>query len=1051
MAKINNIFGKTNNAKMRETMRRLGSYYGVKDKNSFVQVLIKRAAAGKSQKNPSSTEMTKEARETSHNLSVLADAIISLQGDGVFSNQLHGVFKAYIDGQKEIDPTDHVAEVLKTVGTQGGSKEKCPISITLPINDGKEHFGYLRGVGVNEMFEKVEVDFNTSNGDDRKCISIVEFHHPYLNFANRDTAASSIFLMALPSIEISKAVPFFDMKTIVKGDPISTLNQEGAYGKNPMVFGNGISIYKFLHGERVESAKGVVSQLASMTPREFQKAPRELSGGTQHKDAPQKATKQSVSVAGMEIFTSPQTMVDGTLIHEDLNATASNYGNAVYDDKGNLVQGNVQPKNIPLENKVLDKFRPLMTVKSFTVQVTPATGMLATKAADVKLTLHDKTRMNQVMPFIVPGQLGDVEFLIEWGWSHPQSDPDVNPYGALIDGMRCKEKYGIMNSSYSFSATGEVEISLKLYTKGASNATFELVSTTKDGKNPSDILKELVIAIRSQMRALKQHGYTMNAEMGAPDVLGKASSVGGILSLKKKERTQIKNFLKKMKKSAAKTTSSGEWEKLSEDFGDAEDGVINFQKEIQKQFKDMIANCCGKGAQIDPYLHPVASNPIPGYGRKVVDITRPKYVSLAKVISTFVANPILETGRFKEVQLLFYPMNEYAMWARDLNTGQYPLNKDELKKYLEEQLNVTPSMSIQKFLNLIKRHFVNFVGDDIYGLSDFYETTEEGKREIAEKWTKNEKAKQRYTQMKVKILEDCYGGGDSEKRFKKPNIQMWVECVGHVDEPKYSILRLHFFDRACTSYGSYASMWGAANASNLGVIGKSNSANKSLLKAQKHPPKKTDAKWDALVEARQNRVTDYAPLAKAQTQEFIDNGLLDPIKYKPIDRDTGEPGPEKTKYRLRGGPDQLRGILAANMPTLKYGTEFSGILSANLATNSNPQMETIHMQRQGAKGGASQAQDDGLPMTIKPVTLSLETFGCPYINFGQQFFCDFQTNTTTDDIYAVSGVSHSLTPSEFKTSIKMTPLNKLGQFRSMVDTLEEAKAVSDEVAKNTKK
>ena len=159
---------------------------------------------------------------------------------------------------------------------------------------------------------------------------------------------------------------------------------------------------------------------------------------------------------------------------------------------------------------------------------------------------------------------------------------------------------------------------------------------------------------------------------------------------------------------------------------------------------------------------------------------------------------------------------------------------------------------------------------------------------------------------------------------------------------------------------------------------------------------------------------------------------------------------EKVKYRLRGGPDQLRGILAANMPTLKYGTEFSGILSANLATNSNPQMEVIHMQRQGAKSGPAGAQDDGLPMTIKPVTLSLETFGCPYINFGQQFFCDFQTNTTTDDIYAVSGVSHSLTPGEFKTSIKMTPLNKLGQFRSMVDTLEEATAVSAEVAKNIK-
>ena len=1032
--KINNIFGISNNAKMRETMRQLGSYYGVKDKNSFVQVLIKGAAAGKSTKNISSTDMSKEAKATSHNLSVLADAIISLQGDGVYVDELSDVFQAYIEGQKKNDPSDKVAEVLKNPGTQGSTEESCPLSITLPTNPNGLHSGYLRGVGVDKMLEGVGAEFNTTKDKERRTISIIEFHHPYLNFANRDSAASSIFLMALPSIEISKAVPYFDMKTIVKGDPIQTIKNSGS--GDGFAFGNGISIYKFLNGERVESNEGTIAQLARMTPKEFQKEPPNLSGGVQHKDAPQKATKDSISVAGMEIFTSPQTMVDGTLIHEDLDATSANYGTA---------EG---PKNIPVENKVLDKFRPLMTVKSFTVTVTPATGMLATKAADVKLTLHDKTRMNQIMPFIVPGQLGDVEFLIEWGWSHPDNDPASNPYGALIDGMRCKEKYGIMNSSYSFTPTGEVEIGLKLYTKGASNATFELVSTTKDGKNPGDILKDLIVALRSQMRALKQHGYTMNAEMGAPDVLGKASSVGGILSLKKKERTQIADFLKKMAKSAAKSSSASTWNALVEDFGDAEDGVENFQKEIQAQFKKMIENCCKKGSQVDPYLMPMQSNVIPGYGARVMNITRKKYVSLAKVITTFVANPILETGKFQEVQLLFYPMNEYAMWARTLNTGQYPINKDELKKYLEEQLNVTPSMSIQKFLNLIKRHFVNFVGDDIYGLSNFYETTDEGKRQIAEKYTKDEKAKQKFTQMKVKIMEDCYGGASAEKRFKKPNIQMWVECVGHVGKPEHTILRLHFFDRACTSYGSYAAMWGSANASNLGVIGKSNSANKSYLKAKEHPPKKTDAKWDALVEAREKRVAEYAPLAKAQLQEFIDNGLLEEIKYTAIDRNDPTKKEQKVKYRLRGGPDQLRGILAANMPTLKYGTEFSGILSANLATNSNPQMETIHMQRQGAKGGASQAQDDGLPMTIKPVTLSLETFGCPYINFGQQFFCDFQTNTTTDDIYAVSGVSHNLTPGEFKTSIKMTPLNKLGQFRSMVDTLEEAKAISDEVAKN---
>ena len=138
------------------------------------------------------------------------------------------------------------------------------------------------------------------------------------------------------------------------------------------------------------------------------------------------------------------------------------------------------------------------------------------------------------------------------------------------------------------------------------------------------------------------------------------------------------------------------------------------------------------------------------------------------------------------------------------------------------------------------------------------------------------------------------------------------------------------------------------------------------------------------------------------------------------------------------------------MPTLKYGTEFSGILAASLSTQSNPAMETIHMQRQQASGGATPtgARDDGLPMTIKPVELSLDTFGCPFINFGQQFFVDFQTNTTIDDIYAVSGVSHSLTPGEFKSTIKLMPLNKLGQFRSMTDQFDDAMAVAAETGQS---
>ena len=46
-------------------------------------------------------------------------------------------------------------------------------------------------------------------------------------------------------------------------------------------------------------------------------------------------------------------------------------------------------------------------------------------------------------------------------------------------------------------------------------------------------------------------------------------------------------------------------------------------------------------------------------------------------------------------------------------------------------------------------------------------------------------------------------------------------------------------------------------------------------------------------------------------------------------------------------------------------------------------------------------------------------------NFGQQFFIDFQTGTTVDDIYAVNGVSHKFTQGSYVTSIKFIPMMKL--------------------------
>ena len=119
------------------------------------------------------------------------------------------------------------------------------------------------------------------------------------------------------------------------------------------------------------------------------------------------------------------------------------------------------------------------------------------------------------------------------------------------------------------------------------------------------------------------------------------------------------------------------------------------------------------------------------------------------------------------------------------------------------------------------------------------------------------------------------------------------------------------------------------------------------------------------------------------------------------------------------------------MPTIKYGTEASAVLNAAVSQNADPKMQMVHMQRQGRKESLpGEMVDDGLPLQTFPVSLSMDVFGCPLLNFGQQFFVDFATGTTIDDIYMVNGIEHTIAPGNFQTSLTMIPMNRNGEFVS---------------------
>ena len=97
------------------------------------------------------------------------------------------------------------------------------------------------------------------------------------------------------------------------------------------------------------------------------------------------------------------------------------------------------------------------------------------------------------------------------------------------------------------------------------------------------------------------------------------------------------------------------------------------------------------------------------------------------------------------------------------------------------------------------------------------------------------------------------------------------------------------------------------------------------------------------------------------------------------------------------------------------------------------------MRQDSASPDNDQGKDGGLPLQIMPTQLSVETHGCPYVSFGQQLFFDFNTGTTADNFYGVTGVEHKFEPGSYTTSIELRQLDGFGTFRSAASKIAKLK------------
>ncbi len=845
-----------------------------------------------------------------------------------------------------------------------------------------------------------------------------------------------MFLNSLPTLEISRAVPFIDIVAISYTPALATDASNSDSGRIMQM-----SLGQFLLGN--DTVNGLDARLISAVDSAVAKDQPIVEDLSEDLNSTSnRPFGFPFSTAGMEMFTSPQTLVNAEEVHYEYDSAKDINRNVL---TGDTLEDTLHPGG-KRAAPVIDRFRPFMSLSELKVNVAPRPGMASYKSAELRLVLHDRSRLAEVAALVKPDALMRTHLLLEYGWAHPdnkvhsfrplgnainmsslRSDPNANLLGQFISAMRCREKYKIVNSSFSFDDTGQVTINLQIAMLGSEELFDTRIGFGGEVESQVKAISRLTQAI-SEIRRKMTESEGSEDVLGDGNVLNVASSTSTAINISAENIRSIDAFLranKGNKEIQELPLLEKTFRELVGNKGGGRTGgaVGSLKKSIASVISSKLSSL---GKTEDPWARSLNTKSL------VIDSGSKRFVSLAKIFTMFVGAPLTACGKFDEIQMYFYAFNDKASFARDINIAQFPIDIEEFRTGLESEMKLEPNLPINRFLNFINKMFILDQGSPAYGMTSLYSKTrdmkEDGKRKIVAKF-ENESA---MMAEKQRILSDAYGPGE-KLSFKLPSLKMKMETVamadrtagaGGKDEPgaEKTILRVHVFDEQATSFTCLRELLESSRRDKIGVLTKS-AGN---------------------VINREDANSEHGKEFNFQLVQAINFGLLEPIPVNAVAKLDGvsvESLGSTARFRLKGGLPALKNFLSRSMPTIRYGSQNSAVLKANVQSMNNPPLSTINLQRQGLSQDEPQGKrDSGVPMTVHPIECNLETIGCPLWEFGQQFFLDFGTGTTVDNVYAVFGIDHVITPGSFKTSLKMRQL-QFGVYDSMIDKVAEAASV----------
>lgn len=824
------------------------------------------------------------------------------------------------------------------------------------------HNGFtVDGAAPNKNKTLQDIIGKPSDASNTSKLAIIQSHTNLISPATRDINNVILFFNSIPSIELAKSVPILDIK--IKTTKASVINGRV----------QSLSLFRFLDGTDVVNPDGY-SSMFSDDPKKFYEA-------------------------GMELFTSPQTLVNT-----------------------NFSDPSIEKRAVP----IIDLFRPLMSIDSLELKtVSSGQALMCYKNGNLKLTVHDRSRLSEVSEFIKPDMYAGVELSITYGWNHPDDISVGNVYADLINSMKKKEKFRVANSSFAFTDTGEVKIDLSIWSMGAYETSILQIAEGEKFKNSQKKLEELSEAISEYRVASGLVPTNTTKEVRAVQILNTAESYATQLQFDDKINSLIDDVVKKLKAKIDKKDKKAN----EKSFKDIIDSLEKLFGKPDSQESSLIENTVHK--QVDAFINEkiarlekihITEDPFVDHKFVLTDIKKDlekegvikqvkssrQLVSLARLLTIFVGETLSEAATgFDEVQLIFYPANANAGLARGKNLGGFLIELDVFKDLFQKEAYKKGSINfnLQEFLTFVASNFIDDPRSFMYGTRMLYKGRDP-KDPTAQLTDAAKKDENIYKTTMQSIMEGVGG------TFSPPQVSMYIEAVPPTNlsdgddkllEDKRTIVKIHIVDVIASPYQTQKQILSSEVGSRISSIGVNKDDNDDLKSFDRLQQIFTDAVGEGIIKTS----SDGTPIAAASGQA-------------------------------------VKNFVKRTTPSITYGTNASIIKQAGLATIQDKSLATLHIQKHLNNANALQpagAGFGGLPMRVLPATMDMIIIGCPLLEFAQQFFVDFNSGTTLDNIYRVVEVSHSFSSGKFETRTRLVPEDSYGSYETLISKAQQMASI----------